>query len=79
MLCFKIIYHSDWITKFVKTIKLKHAHGGLKDGTKLLLVLAHPSPIPSPHVQLLQAPINHNIVMFHNLPITRQIIPSYLG
>jgi hypothetical protein len=49
---FQIIYHSDWITKFVKTIKLKHGHRGLKDGTKLLLVLAHPSPIPSPHVQL---------------------------
>jgi hypothetical protein len=65
---FEIIYHSDWNTKFVKTIKLKHANGGLKDGTKLLLVLAHPFPIPSFHVQFLQAPINHNIVMFHNCP-----------
>jgi hypothetical protein len=72
-LMFYSIYHSDWITKFIKTIILKHAYGGLKDGTKLLLVLAHPSPIPSLHVQLLQvqllqAHINHKIVMFHKCP-----------
>jgi hypothetical protein len=26
------MYHSDYILKFVETIKLKHAHEGLKDG-----------------------------------------------
>jgi len=34
----------------------------------MLLAFAHPCPIFPPHVQLLQAPINHNIMMFHDCP-----------
>jgi hypothetical protein len=34
----------------------------------VLLAFADPYPIPPPHVQLLRAPINHNIMMFHDYP-----------
>ncbi len=34
----------------------------------MLLAFAYPCPIPPPHLQLLPAPINHNIMMFHNCP-----------
>jgi hypothetical protein len=34
----------------------------------MLLAFTHPHPILPPHVQLLRAPINHNIMMFHDCP-----------
>jgi hypothetical protein len=34
----------------------------------MLLAFAHPCPTFPPHVQLFQAPINHNIMMFHDCP-----------
>ncbi len=34
----------------------------------MLLAFAHPCPIPPPHVQPLRAPINHNIMLFHDYP-----------
>jgi hypothetical protein len=34
----------------------------------VLLAFAHPCPTPPPHVQLLQTPINHNMMIFHDCP-----------
>jgi hypothetical protein len=41
----------------------------------VLLVLAHSYPIFPPHVQLLQTPINHNIMMFHDCPQLNKLDP----
>jgi hypothetical protein len=41
----------------------------------VLLAFTHPFPILPPHVQLLQAPINHNIMMFHDCPQQKMSYP----
>ncbi len=41
----------------------------------VLLAFAHPCLILPPHVQLLQAPINHNIMMFYDCPQQNKSYP----
>jgi hypothetical protein len=44
-----------------------------------LLAFTHPCPFPPPHMQLLQVPINHNIMICFMMPTTKEVIFGYLG